>query len=239
MVSELLGLGTALAGGIIDIASNAQASKDYKAAREKYQKSLGQYSGNEGYLNSIAQAQKGAGAAATLAGQRSAQTARGAGMSNATAALMGANQVSDAYLKDFANQQQKAYESGVENIKGQQADIGYQKQQTAYNQAKNAAIANLLGDAAGLIGNYGYDQKLDDWIKSKGGLSSIANNVGNKIKGLFKKKESAANPAWTEQNGYAGKRADGSYVNRDSNGLYTFTEGPEPLIDYNFETKLE
>ena len=114
-----------------------------------------QYTGNEGYANSIRQGLTGANVTAANAGKQATSAARNAGMNKARAAQLGAESASNAYGNNFANQQNTAANMGNQAIGANQAlTSGYMGQaglaqgekQNVYGRAANNA--GMIRDAA-------------------------------------------------------------------------------------------
>ena len=145
---------------------NAGSSGEYKNAFNQANESIGQtqqkvdqYTGNEGYGNTLEQAGKGA---ATIAGQAvgtATQGARNAGMSKAQAAAMGNQTANNVYANAFQGQQGIAQSMGNQAIQGQQgitqaqqsqAGQAQSEKQATYDRARNNAM--LAADMVGRIG---------------------------------------------------------------------------------------
>ena len=145
---------------------NAGSSAEYKNAFNQANESIGQtqqkvdqYTGNEGYGNTLEQAGKGA---ATIAGQAvgtATQGARNAGMSKAQAAAMGNQTANNVYANAFQNQQGIAQNMGQNAISAQQgitqaqqsqAGQAQSEKQATYDRARNNAM--LAADMVGRIG---------------------------------------------------------------------------------------
>lgn len=89
-----------------------QANKD----RNSLNSAANKYTGNAGYQNSINQGKIGAQEVAKGAQAQSTTAARNAGMTRSQAAAMGSQQNAAAYLNGFSDQQNKAYQAGMDNV---------------------------------------------------------------------------------------------------------------------------
>ena len=141
----------------------AGSSPEYKnafnAANESIdqtQQNVNQYTGNQGYQNSLEQAQKGAGLLANAAIGQSTSAARNAGMSKAQAAQMGMQNANNAYANAFTGQQGVAQGMGQNAITAQQGVTSAQQgqagqaaseKQNVYGRAKENA--NFVTDRVG------------------------------------------------------------------------------------------
>lgn len=111
-----------------------QSSPEYKKAMEnanlaiddqnksiaRQQELAGQYTGNAGYENSLAQAGKGAGLLANQAVGAATSGARASGLSKAQAAQMGLQSANQMYANAFQNQQANAMGMGQNALSAQQ-----------------------------------------------------------------------------------------------------------------------
>ena len=96
-----------------------QANKD----RNSLNKASNKYTGNAGYQNSINQGKIGAQEAAKGAQAQSSTAARNSGMTKAQAAAMGSQQNANSYLNSFSDQQNKAYQAGMDNVSVQKGKL--------------------------------------------------------------------------------------------------------------------
>ena len=125
---------------------DAGSSQEYQNAFNAANQSIGQtqqladqYTGNQGYQNSLQQATQGA---------------RNAGMSKAQAAAMGNQTANNVYANAFQNQQQNAMGMGQNAISAQQGITGAQQgqasqaqgeKQNVYNRATQNSPLNKIG----------------------------------------------------------------------------------------------
>lgn len=145
--SLVAGLGSMLAGNKM-ATEQAKSSQDYKNAFNAANDSITeqgklakQYTGNEGYANSLEQAGKGAGTIANQAVGTATSGARNAGMSKAQAAQMGLQSGNQAYANAFQNQQGVAQGMGQNAISAQQGITSAQQGQAG--QAANERQAQF------------------------------------------------------------------------------------------------
>lgn len=165
----LSALGPVVAGLVSNKLATKQgeSSPEYKnafnAANESIDKTQGnvnQYTGNEGYENSLEQAGVGAGRIANAAVGQATSGARSAGMSKAQAAAMGNQNANQAYANAFQNQQANAMNMGQNAISAQQGITSAQQsqagqaaseKQAGYNRKKDT-FQTASGIAEGLLG---------------------------------------------------------------------------------------
>lgn len=126
-----------------------QANKD----RNSLNSASDKYTGNAGYQNSINQGKIGAQEAAKGAQAQSSTAARNSGMTRSQAAAMGSQQNAASYLNSLSDQQNKAYQAGMDNVSVQKGKLdnsaasmnsfanAYAGQQQAQTNAQN----NLIG----------------------------------------------------------------------------------------------
>ena len=144
-----------------------ESSPEYKnafnAANESIGKAQGladQYTGNQGYANSLEQAGIGAGKVANQAVGTATNAARSAGMSKAQAAQMGLQSANQMYGSAFGQQQSNAAGMGNQAIAAQQGVTSAQQgqagqaaseKQSKYNRQKDTlgTISNAVGNALG------------------------------------------------------------------------------------------
>ena len=141
---------------------NAGSSPEYKnafsAANESIdetQKKVNQYTGNEGFQNSLTQAQEGASRLANASIGQATNAARNAGMSKAQAAQMGMQNANNAYANAFTGQQNVAQGMGQNAISAQQGITSAQQGQAGQAQSEKQATydrarQNALGIAEGV-----------------------------------------------------------------------------------------
>lgn len=145
------------------------SSEEYKNAFSNANQSIGQtqnlanqYTGNQGYQNSLEQAGLGAGAIANQAVGTATTGARNAGMSKAQASAMGTQMAGNNFANAFQNQQNMAQGMGQNAISAQQgitsANQGQASQASAEKQnTYNRATQNMnkVGTAIGALGKIG------------------------------------------------------------------------------------
>lgn len=96
-----------------------QANKDRNALNS----SSNQYTGNEGYQNSLNQGKIGAQEAAKGAQAQASTAYRNTGMTKSQAAAMAGQQNASAYLNSLSDQQSKAYQAGMDNVSVQKGKL--------------------------------------------------------------------------------------------------------------------
>lgn len=160
------GLASALIGNKI-AQDQGDSSPEYKNAFNQANESIGkqqtlanQYTGNEGYANSLEQAGIGAGKLANQAVGSAISGARASGMSKAQSAQMGLQSANQNYANAFQGQQGVAQGMGQNAISAQQGITGaYQGQagqsasekQAQYNRKKDT-FTDITDRAGKLIG---------------------------------------------------------------------------------------
>lgn len=134
-----------------------QANKD----RNSLNSASDKYTGNTGYQNSLNQGKIGAQEAAKGAQAQSSTAARNSGMTKSQAAAMGSQQNAASYLNSFSDQQNKAYQAGMDNVSVQKGKLdnstnsmnsfanAYAGQQQAQTNAQN----NLIGAGLAAAGS--------------------------------------------------------------------------------------
>lgn len=134
-----------------------QANKD----RNSLNSASDKYTGNAGFQNSINQGKIGAQEAAKGAQAQSSTAARNSGMTKSQAAAMGSQQNASSYLNSFSDQQNKAYQAGMDNVSVQKGKLdnstasmnsfanAYAGQQQAQTNAQN----NLIGAGLAATGS--------------------------------------------------------------------------------------
>ena len=139
---------------------NAGSSPEYKnafsAANESIdetQKKANQYTGNEGYANTLEQAGKGAGTIANQAVGAATSGARNAGMSKAQAAQMGMQNANNAYANAFTGQQNVAQGMGQNAISAQQGITSAQQGQAGQAASEKQAQYNRKKDTMQTVSN--------------------------------------------------------------------------------------
>lgn len=137
-------VGTLLANKIAK--KQGESSPEYKNAFNEANESIGktqdlanQYTGNQGYQNSLQQAQQGAGKIANAAVGQGISGARSAGMSKAQAAAMGNQMANQAYANAFTGQQGVAQGLGTQAINAQQGITGSQQGQAGQAASEKQA----------------------------------------------------------------------------------------------------
>lgn len=123
-----------------------QANKD----RNSLNSASNKYTGNAGYQNSINQGKIGAQEAAKGAQAQSSTAARNSGMTKSQAAAMGSQQNATSYLNSFSDQQNRAYQAGMDNVSVQKGKL----------DNSTAAMNSFASTAAGqkqAEQNYGKD----------------------------------------------------------------------------------
>lgn len=144
-------------------ASSEEYTNAFNAANEsvnKTQNLADQYTGNQGYQNSLQQAGEGASKIANAAIGQGTSAARNAGMSKAQAAAMGNQMANQSYANAFQGQQGIAQGMGNQAIAAQQGVTSAQQgqagqaaseKQAQYNRKKDTmqtvsdAFGNILG----------------------------------------------------------------------------------------------
>ena len=140
---------------------DAGSSQEYQNAFNAANQSIGQtqqladqYTGNQGYQNSLQQAGQGAGLLAGQAVGTATQGARNAGMSKAQAAAMGNQTANNVYANAFQGQQGNAINMQNNAISAQQGITGAQQgqasqaqgeKQNVYNRATQNSPLNKIG----------------------------------------------------------------------------------------------
>ena len=109
---------------------------------DQTQQNVNQYTGNQGYQNSLAQAGQGAGLLANQAVGTATNAARNAGMSKAQAAQMGVQSANNAYANAFQNQQANAMNMGQNAISAQQGVTSAQQAQAGQAASEKQNISN-------------------------------------------------------------------------------------------------
>ncbi len=164
-----MGLWDFVVNGIRDNFRNrrAESSEDYKNAFSAANESIGQtqnlanqYTGNQGYANSLEQAGVGAGKIANQAVGQGISGARSAGMSKAQAAAMGNQMANQAYANAFTGQQGVAQgmgqnaisaQQGITSAKQGQAGQAASEKQAVFGRATENAPERQLANVAGTI----------------------------------------------------------------------------------------
>lgn len=126
-----------------DAGSSAEYQNAYNAANQSIdetQKKVNQYTGNEGFQNSLAQAQEGASRLANASIGQATNAARNAGMSKAQAAQMGMQNANNAYANAFTGQQNVAQGMGQNAISAQQGITSAQQGQTGQAQSEKQNV---------------------------------------------------------------------------------------------------
>ena len=151
----LSALGPVVAGLVSNKLATKQgeSSPEYKnafnAANEsvdKTQENVNQYTGNEGYRNTLEQAGEGAGRIANAAVGQATSGARSAGMSKAQAAQMGMQNANQAYANAFTGQQGVAQNMGQNAISAQQGITSAQQSQAGQAASEKQAGYNRKKD---------------------------------------------------------------------------------------------
>lgn len=142
----------------------AKFDKTADEQQNKYEQVANQYTGNNGYRNSVAQAKSTAADLSRLqaagAANQARTAARNAGMSKAQAAALGTNQVANqyanAYGSNFNAQQSQAAAQGQNavsaQLNGSQMAIGSAKQGADYGISAANTYAQNQGNKAQLYG---------------------------------------------------------------------------------------
>lgn len=144
-----------------------ESSPEYKNAFNAANESIGktqqladQYTGNQGYANTLEQAQQGASKIANASIGQATNAARNAGMSKAQAAQMGMQNANNAYANAFTGQQGVAQGMGQNAISAQQGITSAQQgqagqaaseKQNVYNRKKDTmqTVSNAFGNLQG------------------------------------------------------------------------------------------
>lgn len=139
---------------------NAGSSQEYKNAFnqgnesiDKTQQNINQYTGNQGYQNSLEQAGQGAGLLANQAVGTATSAARNAGMSKAQAAQMGVQSANKTYADAFTGQQGVAQNMGQNAISAQQNITTAQQGQAAQAQSEKQNEYNRARQNAQVVGS--------------------------------------------------------------------------------------
>lgn len=127
--------------------SFGQIGQNLEAQKELNKK----YTGNQGYQNSIQQGLSGANVTAANAGNQATSAARNAGMNRARAAQLGAENASNAYSNNFANQQNMAANMGNQAIGANQALTSGYMGQTGLAQGEKQNVYGRAANNAGII----------------------------------------------------------------------------------------
>lgn len=137
-----------------------ESSPEYKNAFnaanqsiDKTQENVNQYTGNEGYQNTLEQAGEGANKIANQAIGQSTNAARSAGMSKAQAAQMGMQNANRVYADAFQGQQGVAQNMGQNRISAQQGITSAQQGQAGQAQSETQQKYNRRKDTLGTISN--------------------------------------------------------------------------------------
>ena len=142
-----------------DAGSSQEYQNAFNAASQSAQNQQNladQYTGNQGYANSLEQAGVGAGKIANQAVGTATNAARSAGMSKAQAAQMGLQSANQMYGNAFQNQQNVAQGMGQNAIAAQQGVTSAQQGQAAQAQSEkqnvyNRAVANSPAQRIGSL----------------------------------------------------------------------------------------
>ena len=142
----------------------SESSDEYKNAFgqanesiDKTQNLADQYTGNQGYANSLNQAAIGAGKLANQAVGAATSGARNAGMSKAQAAQMGLQSANQNYANAFLGQQSNAMNMGQNAISAQQgitsARQGQAGQAASEKQSQYGRASDTMGKAGPMFGD--------------------------------------------------------------------------------------
>ena len=153
-----MGLWNSIVNGIKENIKNRKAasSEEYQNAFNAANQNINQYTGNQGYANSLEQAGIGAGKLANQAVGSGISGARSAGMSKAQAAQMGNQMANQMYANAFGQQRSNAMGLGQNAVTAQQTQAGMAQgeKQNVFNKATMNApetqIANVTGMVAGI-----------------------------------------------------------------------------------------
>lgn len=187
-----------------------QANKDRNALNS----ASNEYTGNAGYQNSINQGKIGAQEAAKGAQAQSSTAARNSGMTKSQAAAMGSQQNAASYLNSLSDQQNKAYQAGMDNVSVQKGKLdnstnsmnsfanAYAGQQQAQTNARNNLIGAGLaatGSAVSALSDHNLKEnvvdvssdndKLDNYRKVSKKVKYHGKNGIKLLKYEFKKEE--------------------------------------------------
>ena len=137
-----------------------ESSPEYKNAFnaanesvEKTQNLADQYTGNEGYANTLEQAATGAGKIANAAIGQGTSAARNAGMSKTQAAAMGNQMANKTYADAFQGQQGVAQGMGNQAIAAQQGVTSAQQGQAGQAASEKQAQYNRKKDTMQTVSN--------------------------------------------------------------------------------------
>lgn len=153
--------------------TNSTNSK-YESAAKKYQALQKQYTGNEGYQNSIKQAQQGATIESRAQAGQVREAAINSGMGKGSAGLLAGNAAANAYNQNFSNQQAKAYNAGTDalNSQGQYMSSQQTEGQNRYNRAWGnvGAYTGMAGSVLGGLSSIsGSDERTKDAVNLTSG----------------------------------------------------------------------
>lgn len=147
-----MGLWDSIVSGIKENIKNRKAasSKEYQNAFNQANQNIQQYTGNEGYQNTLEQAGKGAGVIANQAVGQGISGARSSGMSKAQAAAMGNQMANQTYANAFQGQQGVAQGLGQNAITAQQSQAGQaaSEKQNVFNRATMNSPETQLANVA-------------------------------------------------------------------------------------------
>lgn len=150
-----MGLWDSIVSGIKENIKNRKAasSKEYQNAFNQANQNIQQYTGNEGYQNTLEQAGKGAGVIANQAVGQGISGARSSGMSKAQAAAMGNQMANQTYANAFQGQQGVAQGLGQNAITAQQSQAGQaaSEKQNVFNRATMNSPETQLANVVGVV----------------------------------------------------------------------------------------
>ena len=169
-----------------------QADKDRNALNN----TSNQYTGNEGYQNSLNQGKIGAQEAAKGAQAQASTAYRNTGMTKSQAAAMAGQQNASAYLNSLSDQQSKAYQAGMDNVSVQKGKLdsstnsmnsfanpyGGQKQaESNFTKDMIGAGATATGSALAALSDHNLKDNVVD-VSSTGTTLDNYKRVSKKVK---------------------------------------------------------
>lgn len=236
-------------------AGYTSAMDNYNRLNSQYEDLAKQYTGNEGYKNSLKQAALGAGQLASGMGAAIQNNARNAGLNKAQAAAMGANSMNSAYANQFNNQQNQAATQGQSALNAtnqvagnnlQGANMESQEKQNRFNRAwgnvgnglsmAGAAIQSVPNMIPGwnmasqAVNDIGCDERLKDAEEAPKNISKCLEDIDAF---LFKYKDSAQEekPELTDDKTHLGVMAQKMETNPVLENAVEETEDGTKAVD--------
>lgn len=172
-----------------------QANKDRNALNN----ASNQYTGNEGYQNSLNQGKIGAQEAAKGAQAQASTAYRNTGMTKSQASAMAGQQNATAYLNSLSDQQTKAYQAGMDNVSVQKGKLdtstnamnsfanayGGQKQaESNFHKDIAGAGATAIGSAVAALSDHNLKENVVNVSSSAASGTTLDNykRVSKKVK---------------------------------------------------------